>query len=263
MSAPVRVSAVGYLNARPLVYGLERQPDLFTVEFDLPAMCARRLHDGVVDLGLIPAVEYLGGDYRLVPGMAIGSDGPIASVAVFTARPIAAVRRIALDSSSRTSAALCRVLCSQYWQIAPEFVPAAPDLPRMLAGADAALVIGDPALAVDAAAAGVEKLDLGEAWRALTGLPFVYAAWAGRPGAVAAAHLAALAAARDAGLAARDAIAAEAAGGDPARAAMFAAYLRGNLSYGFGEREQAGLERFLALAGAIGDAPSRPLRFYA
>jgi len=264
MSAPVRVSAVSFLNARPLVHGLERHRDLFTVEFDLPSACAARLHAGAVDLGLIPAIEYLHDDYRLVPDMAIGSDGPTLSVAVFTTTPIDRVRRMALDTSSRTSAALTRILCARLWGIAPAFVPAAPDLETMLATADASLVIGDPALAIDASRAGVEKIDLGAAWRTLTGLPFVYAAWAGRPGGLAAPHLAALGAARDAGLAARDAIAADAAGGDPVRAAVLAAYLRDNLSYTFGDREQAGLERFFELALEVGHrARPRPLRFFA
>ncbi len=264
MSARVRVSAVSFLNARPLVHGLERQRDLFDLSFDLPSTCAARLHAGEVDLGLIPAIEYLHGDYRLVPGMAIGSDGPILSVAVFTHRPIGQVRRLALDTSSRTSAALCRVLCARQWDIAPEFVPAAPRLETMLRDADAALVIGDPALAIDPARAGVEKIDLGAAWQRLTGLPFVYAAWAGRDGVLAPAHLAALGAARDGGLAARDALAAEAAGGDPAMAATLAGYLRDNLSYTFGDREQAGLERFFELAAEVGASTRpRPLRFFA
>ncbi len=73
MSARVRVSAVSFLNARPLVQGLDRQPDLFDLSFDLPSTCAARLHAGEVDLGLIPAVEYLAGDYRFVPDIAIGS----------------------------------------------------------------------------------------------------------------------------------------------------------------------------------------------
>jgi chorismate dehydratase len=264
MSTPVRVSAVSFLNARPLLHGLDRQRALFDLSFDLPSACAARLHAGEVDLGLIPAIEYLQGEYRLVPGMAIGSDGPILSVAVFTTQPIGQVRRLALDTSSRTSAALCRVLCARQWDIAPEFVPAAPRLETMLRDADAALVIGDPALAIDAARAGVEKIDLGEAWQRLTGLPFVYAAWAGRAGVLASAHLAALAAARDGGLADRDALAAEAAGGDPAVAAALARYLRDNLSYTFGDREQAGLERFFELAAEVGASTRpRPLRFFA
>jgi chorismate dehydratase len=264
MSARIRVSAVSFLNARPLVHYLDRHPDLFAVEFDLPSTCAARLHAGAVDLGLIPAIEYLHGDYRLVPGMAIGSDGPILSVAVFTRKPIARVQRLALDTSSRTSAVLTRILCAKHWDIAPTLVAAAPDLETMLEDADAALVIGDPALAIDPRPAGVEKIDLGAAWRALTGLPFVYAAWAGRPGTLDASHLAALAASRDAGLAARGALATEAGAGDAARAAVLTAYLRDNLSYTFGDREQAGLERFFELALEVGyTARPRPLEFFA
>jgi chorismate dehydratase len=263
MSGRVRVSAVSFLNARPLVAGLAADAALFDVDMDLPSTCAARLHAGDVDLGLIPAVEYLRGDYALVPDIAIGSDGPILSVAIFTTVPIARVRRLALDTSSRTSAALVHVLCAKAWAIAPHMVAAAPDLTAMLEVADAALLIGDPALDLDPVPAGVDKIDLGEAWRTLTGLPFVYAAWAGRPGALGPAHLAALAAARDRGLAGLDAIAAGAAGGDPARTARYTAYLRHNLRYTFGPREQAGLGRFFELAAEVGQVPqTRPLRFH-
>ena len=263
MTPPVRLSAVSFVNARPLVYGLEPQHALFTVDYDLPSVCAARLHAGEVDVGLIPAIEYLSGDYRLVPGMAIGSDGPILSVAVFTSVPIARVRRLAVDTSSRTSVALTRVLCAHYWDIVPAFVPMRPVLGEMLAVTDAALVIGDPALEIDSAAAGVEKLDLGEAWRALTGLPFVFAAWAGRPGVLGPAHLRALADAREHGLAAVDEIALTYAAGDEARAGTIRSYLRHNLRYQFGDRERAGLERFFALATeAHAGSLATPLRFF-
>lgn len=262
MTRPVRVSAVTFLNARPLVAGLDDGP-LFQVEYDLPAVSADRLHRGEVDLGLIPAIEYLHGDYALVPGMAIGSDGPILSVAIFSTTRMDRVRRLALDTSSRTSVALTHVLAAKRWGIAPAWLPAAPDLPAMLAVADAALVIGDPALDVEPVPPGIEKIDLGEAWRELTGLPFVYAAWTGRPGALTPAHVVALAAARDRGLNSLEALADEAGGGDPARRAARLAYLRHNLRYAFGAREQAGLERFLALAAEVGHTPgARPLRFY-
>ena len=263
MSPPVRVSAVSFVNARPLVYGLEHERVLFDVEFDLPSTCAARLHAGEVDLGLIPAIEYLGGDYRLVPDLAIGSDGPILSVAVFTSVPIARVRRMAVDTSSRTSVALTRVLCAKYWDIAPTFVAVRPVLGDMLAQADAALVIGDPALAIDPAAHNVEKLDLGEAWRELTGLPFVYAAWTGRPGVLGPAHVQALQAARDRGVAAVDEIARTYAAGRDDVASTIRSYLRHNLRYTFGDRERAGLERFFALASEVHPASgARPLRFF-
>jgi chorismate dehydratase len=258
----LRVSAVSFLNARPLVEGLAAERGI-ALDFDLPSTCADRLHRGDVDLGLIPAIEYLHGDYRLVPDIAIGSDGPILSVAVFTTVPVERIRCLALDTSSRTSVALTRILCRKLWDIAPELRPSAPDLPRMLTGADAALLIGDPALDLDAAAAGVEKLDLGEAWRTLTALPFVYAAWAGRPQAATTAHVAALQAARDRGLVRLAGIAADAAGGAVSRQPALERYLRDNLRYTFGAREQAGLERFFALAVEVGAAPAiRPLRFY-
>ena len=85
---PLRLGAVSYLNTKPLVYGLEAYPDQFEVRFDVPSQCATLLHEGKVDLGLIPAIEYLRGDYRIVPGVSIASDGEVATVAVFTRKPI-------------------------------------------------------------------------------------------------------------------------------------------------------------------------------
>src|SRR5215469_2851176 len=105
------VGAVGYLNARPLVYGLDRVAR-FEIRYDVPSECARLLHGRAVDIGLIPSIEYLrGGPYRIVPDLAIASRGPVASVAIFTTKPMREVRSIALDTSSRTSVALTRVLC--------------------------------------------------------------------------------------------------------------------------------------------------------
>ncbi|MGE0040202.1 MAG: menaquinone biosynthetic enzyme MqnA/MqnD family protein [Vicinamibacterales bacterium] len=260
--SPIRLGAVSYLNTKPLVYGLEARADLFDIRFDVPAQCARLLHDGLVDLGLIPAIEYQRDDYAIVPGVAIGSRGPIASVALFTRVPIERVRTLALDISSRTSVALTRILCAKLWDIAPTFTPAEPKVDAMLAAADAALIIGDNALWLDPAAHDAAKVDLGEAWHALTGLPFVYAVWAGRTGAVTPAHVDALNEARDRGLAAAEAIGA-AEGGDAGRARQVVAYLRDNLRYGLGEAEVEGLSRFHHLAAEIGLVPAlRPLRFY-
>lgn len=260
---PARLGAVSYLNTRPLVHGLDRRPDLFSVRFDVPAVCARLVHDGEVDLGLIPAIEYLSGDYRVVPDLAIGSDGPVQSVAIFTRRPIERVRTLALDTSSRTSAALTRILCVKLWAIDPVFTPAAPAVDEMLAHNDAALVIGDPALMVDADRLDALKIDLGEAWLALAGLPFVYAMWTGRPGAVDAEQVAALQEARDRGLADVERIAADADRAHPRLAGRTLAYLRDTLRYGLGEREMAGVSRFHALAVELGLAPAeRPLRCF-
>lgn len=257
-----RVGAVSYLNTRPLVYGMQQQPDLFDLRFDVPSVCATLLHEGTVDLGLVPAIEYLRDDYAVVPDVSIAADGRVESVAVFTRVPIERVRTLALDTSSRTSVALTRILCERYWGIAPTFTPADPDIDRMLATADAALVIGDPALEIDADAAGAQKIDLGEAWLAFTGLPFVFAMWTGRAGAISREHVAAVQASRDAGVAALDVIARAVSDGDADREARSLAYLRDTLDFGLGERERAGLARFHHLAVDLGLAPAhRPLRF--
>jgi chorismate dehydratase len=181
----VRIGAVSYLNARPLVVGLESRRDRFAVRYDLPSTCARLLHSHEIDLGLIPSIEYLRGEgYAIVPDCAVASDGPVASVALFTKVPIEGVRTVALDTSSRTSVALTRVMTAKYFDIAPRFIDEGPDLELMVQRADAALLIGDPALFADHRRMGLDKIDLGQAWKDFTGLPFVYACWTGRPGAL-------------------------------------------------------------------------------
>jgi chorismate dehydratase len=259
----VRIGAVGYLNARPLTWALDRDPERWAIRYDLPAVCASLLQAGDVDLGLTPSIEYLHApDYRFVPGIGIGSRGAVTSVAIFSTRPIDDVRTIALDTSSRTSVALTRVLCHDWFEIAPEFVPQGPSLEAMTAAHDAALLIGDPALEADAAALGLTKIDLGEAWLAMTGLPFVYAAWTGRPGAVTAGDVRALQVARDEGLANIPAIAAEYAPGNAAHQARAAAYLRDNVRYELGPDEVAGLQLFLDRAASLGLAPGRKVEFF-
>lgn len=262
---PLRVGAVSYLNTKPLVYGLDAVPEQFDIRFDVPAKCATLLHEGQVDLGLIPAIEFLRGseDYWIVPGAAIASEGDVASVAIFTKKPIGQVESIALDLSSRTSVALTRIMCVKRWGIAPAFTPAEPDLDAMLAGADAALVIGDPAMAIDAAALGLTKIDLGGEWHALTGLPFVYAMWTGRRDAVSSVQCAAMRHAREQGEANLPRIAERVGGGDAVRAEQALRYLRDNLKYGLGDREAAGLRRFHELGVEVGLAPAlKPLNFY-
>jgi chorismate dehydratase len=265
-SATVRLGAVSYLNTRPLVYGLERDP-AFDVRFDIPSRCAELLHEGAIDLGLIPSIEYLRGrvPYSIVPDVSLASRGAVASVALYTAahvKDLTEVRSIALDVSSRTSIALTQVLCARLFKIGPKLEPHTPDIGRMLAHADAALLIGDNALFLDHRALGATKIDLGRAWFDLTGLPFVYAVWAGRPGALDTAHVAALQEARDAGVARPAEIAARCFA-DERRRTVAERYLRDNMKYGLGDDEEAGLRLFFRYAGEIGLVPaSSRLRFY-
>jgi len=255
----IRVGAVGFLNARPLYHGLADDPQI-ALRADVPSVCARLLHAGEVDLGLVPAIELVRGPvtYDVVPGLAIGCDGPVNSVALFTRRPVDAIARIALDANSRSSVALLRILCRHHFGIAPEFVDAPPDLHAMLNVADAALLIGDPALRADWQHAGLRKIDLGEAWTRWTGLPFVFAVWAVRPGVLTPALVERLHVAREAGDAAIPRLAAEEAAGDLDDAARFERYLRENIRYDLDEVAVRGLSRYLALAMQDGLAPDRP-----
>ena len=258
MSA-LRLGAVGYLNARPLVYGLDLAPR-FSMRYDLPAECARLLHNGSTDLGLIPSIEYLrGGPYRIVPDLAIASRGEVASVAIYTTRPMRDVRSIALDTSSRTSVALVSVLCARLFKIEPMLEHRRPDLAKMLETCDAALIIGDTALlldhkktAISNQQSAIEKVDLGEAWSAMTGLPFVYAFWAGRPDAVGVDEIDALQRARNAGVTQTEAIAREYFPDSLERQAAGARYLRDNIKYSLGDDERAGLELFFRYAAEAG-----------
>lgn len=256
--APLRIGAVGYLNARPLTWALDRHPGRWLVRYDVPSVCAALLHEGGVDLGLIPSIEYLQSpEYRFVPGVGIGSRGPVASVALYTRRPIEEIRHIALDTSSRTSVTLIQVLCRHHFHITPRFVPHGPDLAAMTEAWDAGLLIGDPAFDADHDALGLRKIDLGEVWTTMTGLPFIYAAWTGRPSAANRGIVEALQQAQADGVAGIDAIAAEYGAGDPARTARAAAYLRDNVKYGLGVQEAAGLQLFLDYAADMGLGPRR------
>ncbi len=246
MSRRVRLGSVNYLNARPLVAGLaDGVDDRFEVRFDPPAECARLLAAGDIDLGLIPAIAYHDRpEDAVVPGLSIASDGPVASVAIFTRVPMRDVRTIALDTSSRTSVALTRIMCRRRFGITPAFTPHAPDLTAMLRVNDAALVIGDPALFADLEAVraavdpvgAIEKIDLGALWTEMTGLPFVWAFWAGRPDAAPPAIVGALQATRDAGVSQSDALADRYVAATPALAPLARRYLREHIQFGLTPR---------------------------
>ena len=259
MSA-LRLGVVSYLNAVPTVQGLGSDPR-FRVEPDVPSRVAARLHAGEIDLGLIPSVEYAFGRYAIVPGVAVASRDPVGSVLLLHRGRLEGLRRVALDASSRTSAALCRVLLRERLGRDPEYVVRPPDVTTMLNDADAALVIGDVALDHEGPE---ERLDLGEEWARSTGLPFVYAFWAGPPGKVGAEDVRALQRALAEGRAALSRIAAAYNGLRPSRGAVYETYLRNNIVYSLGESEQAGLREFYRRAHAIGLIPAVPeLQFHA
>ena len=180
----IRLSAVQYLNTKPIVYGLENNlvDHRFDLSYDLPAVCAKKLLDQAVDVALIPSIEYSRIRQKrflnIVPDIAVASHQDVNSVELFFNKNLADIKRIAVDSGSRTSVALTEIILREKYDIEPVLVPMDPDLSAMLKAADAALVIGDNAL--EQIGIMDNKLDLGDEWNDLTdGLPFVYSFWAG------------------------------------------------------------------------------------
>ena len=178
----MRVSAVSYLNTWPLVWGFLHGPQqgIFDFRFDLPAQCADALGSGEADIGIVPCAELdrLGLDY--LPDVGIACDGEVRTILLISRRPIREIRTISLDSGSRTSVALTRILLAECYGVRPQIRSQNPVLEEMLAVSDAALIIGDSALAIDPAALPFETLDLGAEWVKWTGLPMVFAVWAGK-----------------------------------------------------------------------------------
>jgi predicted solute-binding protein len=255
----LRLGVVSYLNAEPLVYGLAGVPGLRLVR-GVPSRVADWLAAREVELGMIPAAAYPDGDYAIVPGIGIASRGPVRSVCLFHERPLERARRVALDSSSRTSVLLARILLREILGRDPEYVASAPGIEEMLADADAALVIGDPALYYRGAA---QRVDLGDEWTRRTGLPFVYAFWAGLPGAADDAMVALLQRALREGQEHLAAIAASYNGLGAGQGALSESYLRDNIVYDLGDGERAGLREFYRRAHALGLIARVPeLRFH-
>ena len=182
----VRVGAVSYLNTKPLIYTLlhnARNPAAEGIELvlDFPSRLADALQTGDLDVALIPIIEYFRNPgYRIVPRVSISSRGPVRSIQFFSHVPISAIRRVALDTSSRSSCALARIWLAEKYHLHPEFTACPPSIDPHAVDADAVLLIGDAAMRwLDSTKSA---LDLGEEWQDLVGLPFVYACWVAREG---------------------------------------------------------------------------------
>jgi chorismate dehydratase len=287
----LRVSIVEYLNAAPLVWGFTDGPlaGKYDLSFTVPSQCAEQLRRGDADLGIIPSIEYQRMDGVVaLPGMAIASKNVVRSLLVVSKKPIEMARRIALDTSSRSTVALVRLLAAEHWKINPEFVDAAPDPSAMLQQADAALIIGDPALRIslkmealagksprgedccqgdaeDMPIPGFETLfvyDVIHQWREMTGKPAALAIWAGHREAITPEVLADFTASKLYGLERIREIS-EAASIKldlPPRA--LERYLTENIHFDLDEENLAGLQLFFEKAAAAGLIPrARPLEF--
>src|SRR5258708_6773295 len=177
----LRISAISYLNAAPLMWDFEhgQAGKAFEISYTLPSACARALAAGTADIGIIPAAAYTEiAGLQILPDVAIASRRAVRSILLVSKVPIEQVRTVALDTSSMTSVALTKVLFEKWLGGGKTFTPMAPDLDAMLGEHDAVLLIGDPALKVDRSR--YETLDLAEEWIRHTGKPFVFAFWAVR-----------------------------------------------------------------------------------
>ena len=173
------------MNTTPLVWGLLHGPQqgALDLRFETPAACADLLRAGEVDIGLVPVIELERQALKMLPGLGIASWGEVGSILVISKVPAREIKTLAVDSSSRTSVVLARILLAERFGSHPQLAEAPPDPAEMLRNADACLVIGDAALRVDRdARADWFVYDLGAEWSLWTGMPMVYAAWSARAG---------------------------------------------------------------------------------
>ncbi len=278
----LRISIVQYLNTAPLVWGFTNGPlaGKYDLSFTVPSQCAEALRAADADIAIIPAIEYQRiPNLVILPDLAIAAQNCVRSLLIVAKKPIEQVRTIALDRSSRSTQALTRILAEEHWKIAPEFFESEPDLPAMLEKADAALLIGDPALRISiavekrstvspqgraicqSATLGIRSTEIlhiydvvGE-WRRFSSLPAVMAVWAARPEVVTHEVLSDFEASRTFGMAQITAICLEAARELelPQQALEF--YLRRNIDFSLGEDNRRGLERYFQEAAKLGLIP--------
>src|SRR5437588_2124439 len=255
MDRPVRVGAANYLNTKPLICDLESLAPEAELMLEVPSRLADLLAEGRLDVALIPVIEYFrAGTYSIVPNIAIASRGPVLSVTLFSRVPWNAVRRVALDEGSRTSAALCQILLRKRYGVSAVIENLAMDKTAEEADADAVLLIGDRAM--HACVPGfAHAFDLGQEWFDWTTLPFVYAVWAVREGADLGAVEEALVEAKRRGCTHIGEIAHREAPRLGLDAGFCRRYLANIIQFDLGPREQAGLSHYYALACELGLAP--------
>jgi len=275
----LRISIVQYLNTAPLVWGFTNGPlhGKYDLSFTVPSQCSEDLRTGRADVAIIPAIEYQRiDDLVILPDMAIASKKQVRSLLIVSKKPIEQVKRFALDRSSRSTQALTRILCAEKWKIAPSFFEASPDLAEMLEQADAALLIGDPALRISL---GIEKdsqigaegqsicpaatlaitstellyvYDVASEWRSLTELPAVLAVWAARRDVATPEVTADFLASRDFGLSHISEISYDASFELELPAQAIETYLRRNIDFSLDSENRRGLDLYYRHAASLG-----------
>ena len=269
----LRIAAIGFLNPAPLMWDFEHPPlcdalaRRYRIDRMAPSACAARLASGESDIGLIPiaALPTIPG-LRILPGCTIASKGCVRSLQLVhrASQPLAALRTVAADTASRTTVAYTRIMFHKWGNPEVPFLPLAADLDLMLERADAAIVIGDPALlALEERQNRFERtgeelvyLDLAEEWRALTGLPFISAVWAAAPSSRFDEGITEdFIRSRDHGLANIDALVAEWSERIPIPEQTIRSYLTDNIHYVLDEECVEGMRGFYHMAAECGVLP--------
>jgi chorismate dehydratase len=284
----IRISVVQYLNTAPLVWSFTRLPlaSKYELSFTVPSLCAEALRQGAADIAIIPAIEYQRiEDLVVLPDMAIASKRRVRSLLLVSKSPVDQIKTLALDESSRSTQALTRILCHQHWRVAPELFEMPPDLSAMLQCADAAMLIGDPALRLsiaiephasrglggelicsgaNAGFSGAKTLhvyDIVEEWRRVTGFPAVLAVWAARPHAVTPEVIEDFRGSLAAGLQHLDEISQHASRELDLPKAELLRYLSENIDFTLDAENLRGLDAYFGSAAALGLIPAnKPVR---
>ncbi len=247
-----KVGAVTYLNTKPLVYRLTQLAPHIDLIFDLPSRLADQLAAGKLDVALIPSIEYFQDPtYKIISNACIACRGPVLSVKLFSRVPMQEIRTLSLDEGSRTSAALVRILLKEKFDLSPQLEPLPIGASLAEAKTDAVLLIGDRAIH-SPVGRFAEVWDLGDQWCRWAELPFVFAMWVARAGVNSQEIQSALCGARDAGIANLSQIAETEAASQGLTAPQCLSYLRDNLYFYLGEREQHGLQLFRQKASELG-----------
>lgn len=257
MRQPLRVGAVNYLNTKPLIEGLGHPSNRIDLQLDYPSRLADRMQQDELDVGLIPVVEYFRAEnYGYVPSIAIGANGPVLSVTLFSKVPWAEIRTVALDVGSRTSAALTEVLLRHRFNVEADYRPFPIDADAESVSTDAVLLIGDRAMSACLPSFRY-AYDLGEEWTNWTGLPFVFALWAIRPNIDIDPYIDDFVQAKQRGFDNVGMIALREAQRMKLDPGYCRRYLTNIIRYDLGPRELAGMNHFRELALSLGLVPNR------
>lgn len=257
-----RIGAVSFLNTKPLIYGIEKNlfPHNFQLSKAIPSALAVELNAGKLDVALIPSIAYAKNspELQIVPECGIIAHDEVKSIRLYFNKSLKSIKSVAIDISSMTSVVLTKILLAEKFEIKPDLIAARPDIDKMLASADAALVIGDSAL-FKTKPTDENYLDLAEEWHDMTGLPFVFAVWAGHRNALDVDDIQSIISSKILGQDNIDSLCQEAAVEYNTDFGLVKSYLTENVQFDLGDDEIAGMRHFFELAyyhGALEYLPS-------